>query len=42
MAYVKGEGAEAMIKRYPHAGPGQHVDGLEAWLYPIQPTQVSS
>jgi Rieske Fe-S protein len=42
VAFVKGEGEDAMIRRYTHAGPGQHVDGLEKWLYPIQPSQVSS
>jgi menaquinol-cytochrome c reductase iron-sulfur subunit len=34
---VEGEGANARIHRYPLAGPGQHIDGIEAWLYPIQP-----
>jgi Rieske Fe-S protein len=34
---VDGEGADAKIHKYPLAGPGQHVDGPEAWLYPIQP-----
>jgi Rieske Fe-S protein len=34
---VEGEGAHARIKRYGLTGPGQHVDGPEAWLYPIQP-----
>ena len=33
---VVGEGAEAKIKRYDHAGPGIHVDGPEAWLYPFE------
>jgi Rieske Fe-S protein len=32
-----GTGSEAMIHSYPLAGPGQHVDGIEAVLYPIQP-----
>jgi Rieske Fe-S protein len=39
---VRGEAAEARIKRYGHAGPGIHVDGLSGWLYPIQPTDVAS
>jgi Rieske Fe-S protein len=39
---VRGEGAEAMIKRYEHQGPGIHVDGLSSWLYPISPDQVAS
>jgi menaquinol-cytochrome c reductase iron-sulfur subunit len=34
---VDGEGANARIKRYELAGPGQHVDGVSSWLYPIQP-----
>jgi menaquinol-cytochrome c reductase iron-sulfur subunit len=34
---VDGTGAEARIHSYPLAGPGQHVDGIEAVLYPIQP-----
>lgn len=36
VAYVEGEEEKARIKRYRLAGPGEHVDGLEAWLYPIQ------
>jgi Rieske Fe-S protein len=36
VAYVNGSGANAKIKRYELAGPGQHVDGPEAWFYPIQ------
>jgi Rieske Fe-S protein len=42
VAYVKGEGADAVIKRYGEAGPGIHVDGPESWLYPIQPGDVAS
>jgi Rieske Fe-S protein len=37
VASVKGAGANARIKRYELAGPGQHVDGIESWLYPLQP-----
>jgi Rieske Fe-S protein len=36
VAHVTGAGAAARIKRYPLAGPGQHVDGPEWWFYPIQ------
>src|ERR671937_2873551 len=36
VAHVDGAGANAKIKRYELAGPGQHVDGPEAWLYPLQ------
>jgi Rieske Fe-S protein len=39
---VQGEAAEARIKRYSHAGPGIHVDGLSSWMYPIQPGDVAS
>jgi menaquinol-cytochrome c reductase iron-sulfur subunit len=34
---VDGTGADAKIHSYKLAGPGQHVDGVEAVLYPIQP-----
>jgi menaquinol-cytochrome c reductase iron-sulfur subunit len=34
---VDGTGAEAKIHKYTELGPGQHVDGPEAWLYPIPP-----
>ena len=34
---VLGTGKDATIKAYELTGPGQHVDGLEKWLYPIQP-----
>lgn len=37
VAKVEGAGAQAKIKRYELSGPGQHVDGPEAWLYPLQP-----
>jgi menaquinol-cytochrome c reductase iron-sulfur subunit len=33
---VDGEGKDAQIKRYRLAGPGEHIDGWEAILYPIQ------
>jgi len=36
VARVEGSGKSARIKRYELAGPGQHVTGLESWLYPIQ------
>jgi menaquinol-cytochrome c reductase iron-sulfur subunit len=38
---VSGTGANAMISRYPWSVPGTHVDGVEAWLYPIVPSQVT-
>jgi Rieske Fe-S protein len=34
---VDGTGAEAQIHSYPQAGPGQHVDGPESLLYPVEP-----
>ncbi len=37
VAHVEGEGADAKIRRYELAGPGQHVHGIESWLYPLQP-----
>jgi menaquinol-cytochrome c reductase iron-sulfur subunit len=39
---VEGEGADARIRKYGLSGPGEHVDGAEAWLYPIQASDVSS
>jgi len=38
---VSGTGASATISSYPWATPGVHVDGAEAWLYPIVPSQVT-
>jgi Rieske Fe-S protein len=38
---VSGTGANAKISKYPWSVPGTHVDGIEAWLYPIVPTQVT-
>jgi Rieske Fe-S protein len=32
---VDGTGAEARIHKYDLMGPGQHVDGIEALLYPL-------
>ena len=37
VAEVEGEGADAVAVRYRHTDPGVHVDGAEAWLYPITP-----
>jgi len=37
VASVSGSGAQAKIHLYETTGPGQHVDGPEAWLYPVQP-----
>jgi Rieske Fe-S protein len=38
---VSGAGANAKISKYPWSVPGTHVDGIEAWLYPIVPSQVT-
>jgi len=38
---VSGTGANATISKYPWSTPGTHVDGIEAWLYPIVPSQVT-
>jgi Rieske Fe-S protein len=35
---VEGSGARARMKRYDLANPGVHIDGLEAWLYPVEAT----
>ena len=37
VSHVEGEGKNAVIHKYKLAGPGQHVDGLEQLLYPLQP-----
>ncbi len=37
VAYVVGTGATAQIHETTYSFPGEHVTGLESWLYPIQP-----
>jgi len=37
VSHVDGTGANAQIHKWTYAFPGEHVDGLESWLYPIQP-----
>ena len=37
VSHVDGTGANAKIYKYTQTGPGQHVDGPESWLYPLQP-----
>ena len=37
VAKVEGSGADAKIYQQAFAYPGEHVDGIESWLYPIQP-----
>ena len=34
---VEGAGATAQIQKYKFYFPGEHVDGIESWLYPIPP-----
>ena len=36
VADVEGNGARARIKKYGRMPPGVHVDGPEAWLYPLE------
>jgi len=37
VSHVVGTGATAQIYKYKLAGPGEHIDGPEQILYPIQP-----
>ena len=37
VSHVVGTGATAQIYKYKAAGPGEHIDGPEQLLYPIQP-----
>jgi len=37
VSHVDGTGASAKIHKWPYAYPGEHVNGIESWLYPIQP-----
>ncbi len=37
VSHVDGTGATARIHKYSFAYPGEHIDGPESWLYPIQP-----
>jgi len=37
VSHVVGTGGQAQIYKYKLTGPGQHVDGPEAWWYPLQP-----
>jgi len=37
VSYVEGSGASAKIHKWTLAFPGEHVNGIESWLYPIQP-----
>jgi Rieske Fe-S protein len=37
VSHVDGAGASAKIHKWAFAFPGEHVSGVESWLYPIQP-----
>jgi Rieske Fe-S protein len=37
VAHVDGTGAQAQIHKYKSVGPGEHIDGWEQILYPINP-----
>ena len=37
VSYVEGTGAQAKIHKWSLSFPGEHVNGIESWLYPIQP-----
>ncbi|HLY94658.1 MAG TPA: Rieske 2Fe-2S domain-containing protein [Gaiellaceae bacterium] len=37
VTHVDGTGAQAKIHKYKLAGPGEHIDGVEQILYPLQP-----
>jgi Rieske Fe-S protein len=37
VSHVVGTGATAQIYKYKEAGPGEHIDGPEQILYPLQP-----
>jgi Rieske Fe-S protein len=37
VSHVVGTGGQAQIYKYKQYGPGDHVDGPEAWFYPLTP-----
>jgi Rieske Fe-S protein len=37
VSHVDGAGSSAVIHKWAFSFPGEHVNGLESWLYPIQP-----
>jgi Rieske Fe-S protein len=37
VSHVDGAGASAKIHKWAFSVPGEHVNGIESWLYPIQP-----
>jgi Rieske Fe-S protein len=34
---VDGSGSTARIHKWTYSFPGEHIDGIESWLYPVQP-----
>jgi Rieske Fe-S protein len=37
VSHVDGAGATAVVHKWTLAFPGEHVNGIESWLYPVQP-----
>jgi len=37
VSHVDGAGGTAQIHKWAYSFPGEHVNGIESWLYPIQP-----
>jgi Rieske Fe-S protein len=37
VSHVEGTGASAKIHKWAYSFPGEHVNGIESWLYPVQP-----
>jgi Rieske Fe-S protein len=37
VSHVDGVGSSAVIHKWAFSFPGEHVNGIESWLYPIQP-----
>jgi Rieske Fe-S protein len=37
VSHVDGTGSSAKIHKWAFSFPGEHVNGIESWLYPIQP-----
>jgi Rieske Fe-S protein len=37
VSHVDGTGATAQIHKWAFSFPGEHVNGIESWLYPVQP-----
>ena len=37
VSHVDGAGGTAQIHKWAYSFPGEHVNGIESWLYPVQP-----